>query len=365
MNGWQQSGRMTVRSSVLLTKSNEIKQVLVDDAAAFRRESGFFRIGRNSLDLPSIQLLSSRLLDALRAHASTDSLVGQDLYETFGAGSRRGLRLQSWGHCFMREYFRLLIHSDRPASLTSLVTDYVENGLVPDDIEGRRWFPHSRVTRVRRAFAKELETAAKREPAKDLVDVVLGFSATKLEQAELLQRLIVSVVGFTGSALEWCIYNLPEMNQDSSTISRAEVAHFVLETLRLYPVAWRLTRTAETSLQIEDTVIAPGDTVMLNIFATHRNSDYWSAASQFLPSRWDQEGPRQGSYLPFGGGKGMCPARNFATLALVDAVAYFISRYELIGRPTGGQPQVLTLLAPPKGYLVVERRSDTPLTQSI
>ena len=139
------------------------------------------------------------------------------------------------------------------------------------------------------------------------------------------------------------------------TYSRAVVE----ETLRLYPPAAFISRTAQASDTLCGRDIKRKDTVILPIYALHRHHDLWDRPDQFDPERFaNGYKPKRYSYLPFGDGPRICIGAQFAMIETVIILSTLISRYKftriegrdpkpvmvLTLRPDGGVPLKVTHL---------------------
>jgi cytochrome P450 len=104
------------------------------------------------------------------------------------------------------------------------------------------------------------------------------------------------------------------------------------ETLRLYPAAWMISRTAVEEDEIEGYRIPAGQTLFLSPYVTHRRPDLWPNPEGFDPERFAPESggerPRF-AYFPFGGGPRQCIGNNFAHVEAILVVAMVMQRYRL------------------------------------
>lgn len=120
------------------------------------------------------------------------------------------------------------------------------------------------------------------------------------------------------------------------------------ETLRLYPAAWMISRTAVEEDEVGGYRIPAGHTLFLSPYVTHRRTDLWPNPEGFDPERFAPAGgnrhPRF-AYYPFGGGPRLCIGNNFALMEATLVVAMVMQRYRLDLMP--GQ----TVKAHPKGTL--------------
>jgi cytochrome P450 len=104
--------------------------------------------------------------------------------------------------------------------------------------------------------------------------------------------------------------------------------HVATEVLRLYPAAPFYARDAVEPDTIGGFDVAPGTSVMLSPYYTHRHPDFWSDPEAFDPDRWAQKGARHGSaYHPFGAGPRVCIGNNFSLLETHLLLAILAQRF--------------------------------------
>ena len=109
-------------------------------------------------------------------------------------------------------------------------------------------------------------------------------------------------------------------------IARLPYTEMVLsESMRLYPPAWALQRTALNDSEIGGYVIPKGSQVLMSQYVMHHDARYFPEPEKFDPERWTKEARDarpQFSYFPFGGGLRRCIGDAFAmmeaTLLLVQ-----------------------------------------------
>jgi len=98
----------------------------------------------------------------------------------------------------------------------------------------------------------------------------------------------------------------------------------IVETLRLYPPSWLLTRITTTECELGARRLPAGTTVMFSPYLIHRRPDAFAEPDRYDPDRWlparAKSIPR-GAFIPFGGGSRKCIGDEFgiveATTALV------------------------------------------------
>jgi hypothetical protein len=103
----------------------------------------------------------------------------------------------------------------------------------------------------------------------------------------------------------------------------------IAETLRLYPlfgIAHRIT-SAEITLN-ESTRIPGGSVVCFNYPRFHQLG--FHEPERFDPNRWNQAGPSETNYIPFGiAANRPCPAQSLATITMRAAARELLRRFEL------------------------------------
>jgi cytochrome P450 len=177
----------------------------------------------------------------------------------------------------------------------------------------------------------------------------------------------------TALTLSWAMYLLSQHPEAAERIRREGEAVYadreptaddldrltytrsvVMETLRLYPPAWAMIRTAVAADEIGGQKILPGDRVVALPYLVHHAAKYWEQPEAFRPERFEAGAIKKRakySYLPFGAGKRFCVggqmAQMEATLALSQMVRRF--RAEYIGKNPPEIAATVTLM--PKGGL--------------
>ena len=122
------------------------------------------------------------------------------------------------------------------------------------------------------------------------------------------------------------------------------------EALRLYPPAAFLSRTARAHDTLCGREVRPGDTVMLPIYALHRNHALWPDPHRFDPGRFaDPKAVDRFAYLPFGGGPRICIGASFALQEAVIILATLLARFRFTPVPGRDPKPVLILTLRPEG----------------
>ncbi|TJZ91107.1 cytochrome P450 [Paracoccus gahaiensis] len=219
------------------------------------------------------------------------------------------------------------------------------------------------------AIAARAVAAAKDGPP-DLLDLLLvaqdpetGRSMNRDELRDNLLTFIVAGHETTALTLAWALYLCafdPDVQEAAATEARAALGdraataadlralpltlRIVNESLRLYPPAAFLSRTAQVADTLCGREVRPGDTVMLPVYALHRHHDLWDRPDAFDPDRF-LTAPDRYAFLPFGAGPRICIGASFALQEAVIILSTLLARF-LFARIPGREPQprmILTL----------------------
>jgi cytochrome P450 len=99
------------------------------------------------------------------------------------------------------------------------------------------------------------------------------------------------------------------------------------ETLRLYPPFWESFRTAYEEDVVGGYRIRGGESLLLSLYATHRDPRFWPNPDEFDPSRFDpgHAAAHRLAYLPFLSGPRACIGKNLALMEML-LVARIVGR---------------------------------------
>ncbi|CAN1223785.1 Iridoid oxidase [Linum grandiflorum] len=126
----------------------------------------------------------------------------------------------------------------------------------------------------------------------------------------------------------------PDSVVEESDISNLPFLHAVVkETLRLHPVApLLLPRSPTESCHVGGYTIPEGAKVFLNVWAMHRDPDYWTNPSSFCPGRFVNEGldymGNNFHYLPFGSGRRFCAGFQLGEKMVMYVLATFLHMFD-------------------------------------
>jgi cytochrome P450 len=128
------------------------------------------------------------------------------------------------------------------------------------------------------------------------------------------------------------------------------------ETLRLYPPAYSMGRTAIGPDVIGGVTVPKGAVVSISVYVTHRNPVLWPDPDRFDPERFSPEraaGRPRFAYFPFGGGPRICIGQGFAMTEALVVIASLAQRFRFSLAPGHTvQPLGLLTLRPKDGVWV-------------
>lgn len=224
-----------------------------------------------------------------------------------------------------------------------------------------------------------IDARAERGPSDtpDLLDLLLDGTDPKTKRqmntAELRDNLLTFIVAgheTTALTLSWALY-LMGFDQAVQQKARAEaqtvlqgraatgadvenlpyIRQIIDETLRLYPPAGVISRTAQRNDTLCGREVRPGDTVMVPIYALGRHQQLWDQPDGFDPDRFkDRKAIDRYAYLPFGDGPRICIGASFAQQEAVIILATLLSRFRFT--PVAGkspEPVMILTLRPEGG----------------
>jgi cytochrome P450 len=127
------------------------------------------------------------------------------------------------------------------------------------------------------------------------------------------------------------------------------------ESIRLFPPAWLISRTAREDDVVDGITIPAGSIAFLSPYVTHRHPDLWENPEGFDPERFSPA--RSASrpdfaYFPFGGGPRLCIGNNFALMEAQLVLATMVQHFQVEivpGHPIELQPSIT--LRPRHGIL--------------
>ncbi|XP_071576478.1 cytochrome P450 4C1-like [Temnothorax nylanderi] len=106
----------------------------------------------------------------------------------------------------------------------------------------------------------------------------------------------------------------------------------IKEALRLYPSVFLISRIPAEDVKLQSYLVPAGTFLHLNIYAVHRDPNFWSNPEVFDPDRFLPERSRNRhpySYLPFSAGPRNCIGQRFAMLELKAMIAPLVHNFYL------------------------------------
>ena len=240
--------------------------------------------------------------------------------------------------------------------------------------------------RLRAVVEKLIAERRRRPPGGDLLSKLLeardeesGRAMSEQQLRDEVTTLLLAGYETTANALSWTFYLLSEHPEtargveaevdrvlDGQAVSVKAVPSLNLcravlqESMRLYPPAWVVSRSAIEEDVIGGYAIDKRALVVVGIYDTHRLPDVWPEPEKFDPGRFlnSHRGPAPFAYYPFGGGPRMCIGAGFAELETICILAVMAQKCRLRLVPDQTvQPEALITLRPRGGLrMTVEWR---------
>ncbi|XP_025264314.1 cytochrome P450 4C1 isoform X2 [Camponotus floridanus] len=107
---------------------------------------------------------------------------------------------------------------------------------------------------------------------------------------------------------------------------------YLKEALRLYPSVGIISRCTGDDVKLQSYVVPAGTFVALNIYAVHRDSNFWPNPDVFDPDRFLPEKIKNRhpySYIPFSAGSRNCIGQRFGLLELKAMIAPLVHNFYL------------------------------------
>nr|QNS29974.1 cytochrome P450 [Nothapodytes nimmoniana] len=220
------------------------------------------------------------------------------------------------------------------------------------------------VTKCKQIVEIEGEKRSEEEYVNEADPSILRFLLASREEVSNVQlrddllSLLVAGHETTGSVLTWTSYLL---SKDPSSLSKAQeevdrvlqgrppnyddikdlkfLTRCINESMRLYPHPPVLIRRAQVAdLLPGNYKVNAGQDVMISVYNIHHSSQIWDRAEEFVPERFDLEGPVPNEtntdfrFIPFSGGPRKCVGDQFALLEAIVSLAVVLQHisFELV-----------------------------------
>jgi cytochrome P450 len=184
-----------------------------------------------------------------------------------------------------------------------------------------------------------------------LLDAYGGDAVKRDQLRDNLGNMLGAGTETTAVALSWAWYLLAKNPEAERTLRNevdsilgarrptfddlARLAYtrmLINETLRLYPPAHAMSRTAIGDDEVCGFRIRARAPVLMSPWVTHRSPVYWEEPEKFDPQRFAPErsrGRHDYAYYPFGGGPRMCIGDRFSLMEQTLALAMTAQRFRV------------------------------------
>jgi cytochrome P450 len=246
--------------------------------------------------------------------------------------------------------FTTVIESQSPGLISALPIELLDLPFMPTHraLQARReldTFVYDLIAKRRAAGSDEGDVLSMLLEARD--DDGTGMTDQQLRDQAM--TLIAAGHETTSNALAWTFYLLSqnpakydllreELDQEmgshtptASDLPRLRYLDWVItESMRIYPPAWMLNRTALEPFELEGYSFPAGTRVIVSQWVIHHLAEVWGDPEAFRPERWDpvsvQRLPR-GAYFPFGAGRRICIGMPLADMEARLVLATILQHY--------------------------------------
>jgi cytochrome P450 len=126
------------------------------------------------------------------------------------------------------------------------------------------------------------------------------------------------------------------------------------ESMRLYPPAPIITRTALRAFRLGDYLIPDGTVMYVPIYAVHHQASIWKDPERFDPERFAPEAIKarhRYAYMPFGAGPRVCIGNAFAIMEGVVVLAVLLQKFRLCTKSSAPPKPIMKVTLRPKGII--------------
>ncbi|KAG6674536.1 hypothetical protein I3842_15G047200 [Carya illinoinensis] len=203
------------------------------------------------------------------------------------------------------------------------------------------------------------ENYTKNKKNKTMIEVLLDLQEWQPEyyKDEIIRGIMLVIIAggtdTTSSTMEWAMSLLVNNTHvrkkvqteidtvvghdrliDESDLPKLPYLHCIInETLRMYPPGPLLIpHESSEDCQLGGFHVQRGTTILVNMWAIHRDPNIWEDPTSFKPERFEGcEGIKDGlkfRFLPFGSGRRGCPGENFAMRMVGLALGSLLQCFE-------------------------------------
>jgi len=189
-------------------------------------------------------------------------------------------------------------------------------------------------------------------PPRDLFELMeaardpeTGKAFTDEQLGDEVATMILAGHETTATALFWALYLLAldpatqdelaaevEGAVDTLDVDRLKFTRAVIdETMRLYPPAFLIARSAYGPDEFSGLKIKTHDVILMAPWLLHRHEKLWRDPNAFIPQRFMAPAPPPDrfAYLPFGAGPRVCIGAHFALVEATLALARLIGAFRV------------------------------------
>lgn len=195
-------------------------------------------------------------------------------------------------------------------------------------------------------------------------DLLSGLCIDGQMSAEQLRDELVTMLlaghETTANALSWTFHLLAQNPTYWDAVEDPALMSCVAsESMRLYPPAYAICRTAKNATQIADRAVEPGAQVIASTYCCHRDPRWFPEPDRFDPDRFGATSKRALNplaYLPFGIGARSCVGKAFGMLELCTVVPAVARRFRLEAQPPDVVCDPAITLRPKDGLPMIAHR---------
>ncbi|CAN6363401.1 unnamed protein product [Urochloa humidicola] len=225
---------------------------------------------------------------------------------------------------------------------------------------------------VLRVHEERRATAGDGDRERDMIDVLLriqkegamGVPLTHGVIRAVMMDVFIAALDTTTSTLQWAMAELvanPRVKERAQLEIRRVLAgqdrvheaalvdlHYlkavIMETLRLHPISPLIPRVCLDDRKILGYHVPKGTIVVINAWAISRDPKYWQEPEKFMPERFQGEDSTvkarglEFGFMPFGGGRRICPGISFAQINIEIALASLLYHFDW-ELPNGVKPE--------------------------
>jgi len=326
---------------VAVANAELARQILKNSDHVYHEHSDFFGVGADAFGPRSAQVAIGRAGRDLALKAFSPDAIDQRVAEL----PERSEWPRAGNLLFERLAASVLTGDYRAPAFNRLRADILASRIF--DRETRTGMVRRVYRRFAfyRAFEAERDRWAKHPDAqRDILDMVfdLGRHAPTAKLLEIYVAFNFALVGSLGFALAWTVKLTIEHDA-----AHARPKNIIAETLRLYPIAWFLNRTARVPHAIGGVPVSTGDELLIFPYAIHRDPAKWPDPERFDPERWNGDHDRM-AWLPFGAGEHTCAAVSLTFQILERVMTRMFAQRSPRILSIDGPSSIGAALAPPR-----------------